>query len=154
MDRYIELTNASLAGIPDGVTAGFHICRGNLKGTWLSKGSYQAVAEKIFRKLDVDVFFLEYDTDRAGGFEPLAAMPEDKFVVLGLVSSKVPELETREGLAARIAEASKYVAKERLGLSPQCGFSSAVVGNPVSVDDEVAKLRLIVETCDAVWGTH
>lgn len=154
VDQYIELTNASLRGLPAEVTTGFHICRGNLKGTWLSAGSYQAVAEKIFRQLDVDVFFLEYDTERAGGFEPLAAMPVDKLVVLGLVSSKVPELEFRDDLMARIEAASRYVAKEQLGLSPQCGFSSAVVGNPVSVADQVAKLKLIVETCDAVWGSH
>ncbi len=134
-------------------TTGFHICRGNLKGAWLSQGSYQAVAEKIFRKLDVDVFFLEYDTERAGGFEPLAAVPDDKFVVLGLVSSKIAALETRAALTTRIEEAAKYVAKEQLGLSPQCGFSSAVVGNPASVDIQIAKLRLIVETSEAVWGT-
>ena len=152
VDKYIELTNASIAGRPAGVTAAFHMCRGNLKGTWLSEGSYQAIAEKLFRQLKVDAFFLEYDTERAGDFTPLAAMPDDKFVVLGLVSSKVPELEDVEVLKARIEEASRYVSKDRLGLSPQCGFSSAVVGNPVTEEDQIAKLKLVVRVADEVWG--
>lgn len=152
VDRYIELTNASLAGRSAAIVAGFHICRGNLKGTWLSQGSYQAIAEKVFRALDVDVFFLEYDTPRAGGFEPLAAVPEDRMVVLGLVSSKRPELEDPASLRARVAEASRFIPLERLGLSPQCGFSSAVVGNPVSQDDQRAKLALVVDTAAGIWG--
>ncbi len=152
LDRYIDLTNACLEGRQAEMTAGLHLCRGNLKGTWLSEGGYQAVAEKLFRKLDVDVFFLEYDTDRAGGFEPLAAMPDDRFVVLGLVSSKLPEMEDPAALKARIAAAAEYMPLERLGLSPQCGFSSAVVGNPVTYEDQVAKLRLVVETAAEVWG--
>jgi 5-methyltetrahydropteroyltriglutamate--homocysteine methyltransferase len=132
---------------------GLHMCRGNLKGTWLSEGSYQAVSEKLFNKLNVDVFFLEYDTERAGGFEPLAAMPDDKMVVLGLVSSKVPELESKDALRARIEEAAKYVDLDRLAISPQCGFSSAIVGNPVAVEDEIAKLKLVVEVAEEVWGS-
>jgi len=152
VDRYIELTNACVAGGSSDSTFGFHICRGNLKGTWLSEGSYQAVAEKIFHGLDVDVFFLEYDTPRAGDFAPLSAMPQDKVVVLGLVSSKVPELEDGNALRERITEASAYVPLDRLGLSPQCGFSSAVVGNPVTVEDQRAKLALVVQTAATVWG--
>lgn len=153
IDKYIELTNASFASAPADMTVGLHMCRGNLKGTWLSEGSYQAVSEKLFRNLNVDVFFLEYDTARAGGFEPLAAMPDDKRVVLGLVSSKVPELESKDALKARIAEAAKYVDLDRLAISPQCGFSSAIVGNPVSVDDQIAKLELCVEVARDVWGS-
>jgi 5-methyltetrahydropteroyltriglutamate--homocysteine methyltransferase len=152
VDLYIELTNAALAGRPAEVTAGFHICRGNLKGTWLSEGGYQAVAEKLFRRLAVEAFFLEYDSARAGDFAPLAAVPEDKAVILGLVSSKTPVLERAADLEARIRSAARYVPLDRLGLSPQCGFSSAVVGNPVSEADQRAKLRLVVETAREVWG--
>ena len=153
LDQYIELTNASFASAPADMTVGLHMCRGNLKGTWLSEGSYQAIAEKLFRRLNVDAFFLEYDTARAGGFEPLAAMPDDKMVVLGLVSSKVPELEDVDVLRRRIDEAAKYVDLDQLAISPQCGFSSAVIGNPVTVDDQIAKLKLVVRVAEAVWGT-
>lgn len=152
LDKYIELTNASIANRPDGVVAALHMCRGNLKGTWLSEGSYQAIAEKLFRKLDVDAFFLEYDTPRAGDFTPLAAMPDDKFVVLGLISSKVPDMEDPAAIKARIDEAAKFVSKDRLGLSPQCGFSSAVVGNPVTPEDQTAKLKLVADIAQDVWG--
>jgi 5-methyltetrahydropteroyltriglutamate--homocysteine methyltransferase len=152
VDRYIELTNACLTGRPTDMVAGFHICRGNLKGTWLSEGGYQAVAERLFRRLAVDVLFLEYDTARAGGFAPLAAVPDEKTVILGLVSSKSPPLEKPEELKDRIRQAARYVPLERLGLSPQCGFSSAVVGNPVTPEDQTAKLRLVVETAREVWG--
>lgn len=153
LDQYIDLTNASFASAPSAMTVGLHMCRGNLKGTWLSEGSYQAISEKLFNRLNVDVFFLEYDTERAGGFEPLAAMPDDKMVVLGLVSSKVPELESKDMLKARIEEAAKYVDLDRLAISPQCGFSSAIVGNPVTVEDEIAKLKLVVEVAEEVWGS-
>ena len=153
IDQYIDLTNASFASAPAEMTVGLHMCRGNLKGTWLSEGSYQAISEKLFNRLNVDVFFLEYDTERAGGFEPLAAMPDDKIVVLGLVSSKLPEMESKDALKARIDEAAKYVDLDRLALSPQCGFSSAIVGNPVTVEDEIAKLKLVVEVAEEVWGS-
>ena len=152
IDQYIDLTNASFASAPEDMTVGLHMCRGNLKGTWLSEGSYQAVSEKLFGRLKVDAFFLEYDTERAGGFEPLAALPEDKMAVLGLVSSKVPDLESKDALKSRIRQAAEYVGLDRLALSPQCGFSSAVVGNPVTVEDQIAKLRLVVETAAEVWG--
>ena len=151
VDAYIGLTNDALAGRPADMTVGFHICRGNLKGTWLSRGGYDAVAEKLFERLDVDHFCLEYDTERAGGFSPLAAMPEDKGVVLGLISSKLPLLEDPAAVEARIAEASRYVPLDRLAVSPQCGFSSAVIGNPVSPDDQRAKLALVVEIAERVW---
>lgn len=152
VDAYIELTNAAVAGRPAEMTVGFHICRGNLKGTWLSRGGYDMVAEKLFKRLDVDHFCLEYDTGRAGDFSPLAAMPEDKGVVLGLVSSKLPLLEDPAAVEARIAEATRYVPLERLAVSPQCGFSSAVIGNPVSPDDQRAKLELVVGIAGRVWN--
>jgi 5-methyltetrahydropteroyltriglutamate--homocysteine methyltransferase len=152
LDQYIELTNAAVRNRPADVTAAIHLCRGNLKGTWLSEGGYDAVAKKLFQKLEVDAFFLEYDTERAGGFEPLAEMPDDKFVVLGLISSKLPEMENTEAVKARIQAASKYIALDRLGLSPQCGFSSAVAGNPVTIDDQKAKLRMVVNIAADIWG--
>ena len=152
VDAYIALTNDAVAGRPADMTLGFHICRGNLKGTWLSSGGYDAVAAKLFRRLDVDHFCLEYDTGRAGDFAPLAAMPEDKGVVLGLISSKLPLLEDAGEIEARIDEASRHVPKERLAVSPQCGFSSAVVGNPVSPEDQRAKLALVVEVARRVWN--
>ena len=152
VDRYIELTNACIEGLPAGVTAGLHICRGNLKGTWLAQGSYAAVARKVFQRVGVAVFCLEYDTPRAGDFAPLSAVPDDKIVILGLISTKVPQLEDPEHLKARILEANVYMPLDRLGVSPQCGFSSAVVGNPVTEADQVAKLGMIVEIAREVWG--
>ena len=151
LETYIDLTNAALAGRPSDMTAALHVCRGNLKGTWLSEGGYEAVAARLFARLDADAFFLEYDTDRAGGFAPLAAVPDGRRVVLGLVSTKTPALEDPSALAARIAEAARYVPLDRLSISPQCGFSSAVTGNPVSADDQRAKLALVVETARRVW---
>ena len=152
VDAYIALTNDAVAGRPAEMTVGFHICRGNLKGTWLSRGGYDVVAEKLFQKLDVDHFCLEYDTERAGDFSPLAAMPEDKGVVLGLISSKLPLLEDPATIETRIADASRYVALDRLAVSPQCGFSSAVIGNPVTPEDQRAKLALVVEIAGRVWN--
>ncbi len=151
VDAYIALTNGAVAGRPADMTVGFHICRGNLKGTWLSSGGYDLVAEQLFNELDVDHFCLEYDTERAGGFAPLAAMPDDKGVVLGLISSKLPLLEDAGAVERRIAEASRYIDLRRLAISPQCGFSSAVVGNPVTPDDQRAKLELVVEIAARVW---
>ena len=152
LDQYIDLTNAAVRGRPEGVTAALHLCRGNLKGTWLSQGGYEAVARKLFQRLEVDAFFLEYDTERAGGFEPLAEMPDDKFVVLGLISSKLPEMEDADAVKARIDAAAKFIPLDRLGLSPQCGFSSAVAGNPVTIDDQKAKLQMVVDIAADVWG--
>jgi 5-methyltetrahydropteroyltriglutamate--homocysteine methyltransferase len=152
IDQYIELTNAAIKSRPAGVTAAIHLCRGNLKGTWLSEGGYEAVARKLFGNLDVDAFFLEYDTERAGGFEPLGEMPDDKFVVLGLISSKKPEMEGVNAVKARIDAAAKYISMDRLGLSPQCGFSSAAAGNPVTIDDQKAKLKMIVDIAAEIWN--
>ena len=150
--RYVELINACVAGRPPGLTVGIHLCRGNFKGMWLADGGYDYVAEGLFRDVKVDAFFLEFDTARAGGFEPLAAVPDDRHVVLGLVSTKTPTLESREELLGRLEEAARFVPLERLSLSPQCGFASTVGGNPVTEEDQFAKLARIVEVATEVWG--
>ncbi len=151
VDLYIQAMNDAVRDRGD-VTAGMHVCRGNFKGKWLTEGGYDAMAEKVFRHVDVDAFMLEYDTERAGGFEPLAHVPDDKVVVLGLVSSKVPAVEQADYLEARIAEASKYIDRDRLAISPQCGFASTVAGNPVDETAEKAKLGTLVKVAEDVWG--
>ncbi len=150
--RYIKQLNAALAGRPEGMSVTTHSCRGNFQSYWAAEGGYDFVAEALFGELDVDGFFLEYDDDRSGGFEPLRFVPKDKMVVLGLVTTKKGALESKEQLKRRIDEASKYIALEQLCLSPQCGFSSTVEGNSLTFNDEVAKLRLVVETANEVWG--
>ena len=149
---YIDTVNRILARRPPGMTIGMHLCRGNLRGRWMAEGGYDAIAERLFNDLHVDGFFLEYDTARAGGFSPLRLMPKDKFVRLGLISSKTAELENKSELIRRIDEAAKFVPLENLGISPQCGFASTAGGNPLTVDDEKAKLRLVVEVAREVWG--
>ncbi len=151
IDLYIDAMNDAVRDRGE-VAAGMHICRGNFKGKWLTEGGYDAMAERVFRRVDVDAFMLEYDTERAGGFEPLRHVPDDKMVVLGLVSSKVPEIEQADYLEARIAEASKYIDRDRLAISPQCGFASTVAGNPVDEAAEKAKLGTLVEVAKEVWG--
>jgi 5-methyltetrahydropteroyltriglutamate--homocysteine methyltransferase len=150
--RYIRQINAALAGRPSTLRVTTHMCRGNFRSSWAAEGSYDFVAEALFNELAVDGFFLEYDDARSGGFEPLRFVPKGKVVVLGLVTSKRPELESKDDLKRRIEEAAKYVPLDQLCLSPQCGFSSTVEGNVLSYDDEVAKLRLIVEVAAEVWG--
>ncbi len=147
----IELDNAVIDGFP-GITFGFHLCRGNQGSRWLTEGSYALIAKPIFRNIHAQRLLLEYDDARSGNFEPLQEVPDDKMVVLGLVTTKTPYRETVEGLTARIKEASQYVALEQLALSPQCGFSTSIIGNRISVDDEKIKLKTIVETAQAVWG--
>jgi 5-methyltetrahydropteroyltriglutamate--homocysteine methyltransferase len=147
----VELDNHVIADRP-GVTFGFHLCRGNQASRWLVSGGYDWLAERIFPAVRAERLLLEYDDERSGGFEPLAAVPEDKIVVLGLVTTKTPRRETVDELAARIREASRFVPLERLALSPQCGFATSVVGNAISEDDERGKLRTIAETARAVWG--
>jgi 5-methyltetrahydropteroyltriglutamate--homocysteine methyltransferase len=149
---YADAVNAAIRDVPDDMTVAIHTCRGNFKSTWLASGSYDFVAETAFKKLDVDAFFLEYDTDRAGGFEPLRHIPKGKIVVLGLVSSKIPELENKDGLKRRIEAASKYVPLENLCLSPQCGFSSTHHGNKLTADDQWKKLGLCLDVAKSVWG--
>ena len=149
---YAEAVNAAIRDVPDDMAVCVHTCRGNFKSTWLASGSYDYVAETAFSKIDVDGFFLEFDTERAGGFEPLRYIPKGKKVVLGLVSSKLPELEKKDQLKRRIEAASKFVPMENLALSPQCGFSSTHHGNNLSVEQEVAKLKLVIDTAKEVWG--
>jgi 5-methyltetrahydropteroyltriglutamate--homocysteine methyltransferase len=129
-----------------------HMCRGNFRSSWAAEGGYDFVAEALFGELGVDGFFLEYDDARSGGFEPLRFVPKGKQVVLGLVTTKRGELESKDLLKRRIEDASRFVALEQLCLSPQCGFSSTVEGNLLTYDEQVAKLRLIVETAQEVWG--
>ena len=129
-----------------------HMCRGNFRSSWTASGGYDFVAEALFGELEVDGFFLEYDDARSGGFEPLRFVPEDKYVVLGLLTTKRGALESKDALKRRIEEAAKFVPLEQLCLSPQCGFSSTVEGNALTYEQQVAKLRLIVETAHEVWG--
>jgi 5-methyltetrahydropteroyltriglutamate--homocysteine methyltransferase len=151
-EQYVANVNAAIAGRPEGMRVTTHMCRGNFRSSWAAEGGYDFVAEVLFSQLDVDGFFLEYDDERSGGFEPLRFVPEDKQVVLGLVTTKTGELEDKDELKRRIDEASKYVPLEQLCLSPQCGFSSTVEGNELSEEQERAKLRLVVEVAEEVWG--
>jgi 5-methyltetrahydropteroyltriglutamate--homocysteine methyltransferase len=151
-ERYIRQINAAIKDRPEGLSVTTHMCRGNYRSSWAASGSYDFVAEALFSELDVDGFFLEYDDERSGGFEPLRFVPEGKQVVLGLVTTKRPELETKDDLKRRIDEAAKYVPLEQLCLSPQCGFSSTVEGNALTEGEEIDKLRLVVETAQEVWG--
>src|SRR5437868_7995398 len=144
--------NAKLASGFPGVTTGIHLCRGNQRSMWHREGAYDAIAERLFNELPHDRFMLEYDTPRAGGFEPLRFVPKGKVVVLGLVSTKTPEMETLDGLQRRIEHATKFIPLEQLAISPQCGFASDVVGNLISHDDQKRKLELVVQTARRVWG--
>ncbi|MBV8083595.1 MAG: hypothetical protein JO247_02155 [Chloroflexi bacterium] len=155
LDLAIESDNACLNGLDRSkITTGLHICRGNSRSRWVAEGGYDAIAEQLFGGLEADRFLLEYDSDRAGGFEPLRFVPPPKVVVLGLVTTKSPELEDRDRLARRIEQASQFVPLERLALSPQCGFASVAAGNLLDWDDQRRKLQLVVDTARLVWGTH
>jgi 5-methyltetrahydropteroyltriglutamate--homocysteine methyltransferase len=149
----IKIINAALAGRPAGMTVCTHMCRGNFRSSWMAEGGYDHVAEALFGGLDVDGFFLEYDDSRSGGFAPLRFVPRgNKRVVLGLVTSKRAALESKDALKRRIDEASKYIPLDQLCLSPQCGFSSTVDGNALTLDEQKAKLSLVVEVAREVWG--
>ncbi|HUC62477.1 MAG TPA: 5-methyltetrahydropteroyltriglutamate--homocysteine S-methyltransferase [Alphaproteobacteria bacterium] len=150
--QYAAVINALVADRPAGLAVTIHTCRGNFQSMWRASGGYEAIAERAFAPMAVDGFFLEYDTERAGGFEPLRFMPKGKKVVLGLVSSKVPALESKDDLKRRIEAAARYVPLENLCLSPQCGFASTHHGNRVTEDDERRKLARIVEVAAEVWG--
>jgi len=153
LDNLIAVDNAALKDARrPGVTVGMHMCRGNNRSAWHAEGSYEPIAEKAFNQLNVDRFLLEYDTERAGGFEPLRFMPRDKMVVLGLISSKQPELESIDDLRRRIDEAARYVPIENLAVAPQCGFASTFLGNLLTWDEQRRKLELVVETARRVWG--
>ena len=151
--RYARLINAAIAERPAGMTICTHLCRGNFRSAWVAEGGYEPVAEVLFNELAVDGYFLEYDDARSGGFSPLRFLPKGKIVVLGLVTTKVGDLETKDTLKRRIDEAAKIVALEQLCLSPQCGFSSTVHGNEIARESQVAKLRRIVDVAREVWGT-
>jgi 5-methyltetrahydropteroyltriglutamate--homocysteine methyltransferase len=152
LDEAVRADNACLAGARRaGVTLAIHLCRGNRRGHWFAEGGYDPIAEKLFGTLQVDRFLLEYDDERSGTFEPLRFIPPGKTVVLGLVSTKRPQLESKRELIRRIEEAARYVPLDHLALSPQCGFASTMEGNLLSEDDQWAKLRLVAETARAVW---
>jgi 5-methyltetrahydropteroyltriglutamate--homocysteine methyltransferase len=152
VDLYVEAINRALMQCPAEMITAVHMCRGNFKGHYLGEGGYDSVAERFFAGARVNHFLLEYDTPRAGDFKPLRFVPRNKGVVLGLVSSKTPVLESLEALQARVAEATQYIDIDRLAVGPQCGFASTVAGNPLSEADQRAKLALIVEAARAVWG--
>jgi 5-methyltetrahydropteroyltriglutamate--homocysteine methyltransferase len=151
VDLYIDAINESVKGAPSDVVFGVHMCRGNFKGHYLGAGGYESVAERFFQDTKVNHFLLEYDTERAGDFRPLRFV-KNKGVVLGLISSKTPVLESLDGLKRRIEEATQYIDLDRLAISPQCGFASTVAGNPVTEDDERRKLELEVKAAQAIWG--
>jgi methionine synthase II (cobalamin-independent) len=150
--RYIKQINDALVNKPAGMAITTHMCRGNFQSSWTAEGGYDFVAEALFGELNVDGFFLEFDDDRSGDFAPLRFVPKGKQVILGLVTTKSGELESKDDLKRRIEQASRYVPLDQLCLSPQCGFSSTVEGNALSRDEQIAKLRLIVETAQEVWG--
>jgi 5-methyltetrahydropteroyltriglutamate--homocysteine methyltransferase len=154
LDEAIQVDNACLEGARrEGVVLAIHLCRGNSRSRWYAEGGYDPIAEKLFNQLDVDLFLLEYDTDRAGTFEPLRFVPSDKGVVLGLVSSKVPQLEPEDVLLRRIEDASRYLALDNLALSPQCGFASTLEGNLLTENEQWQKLQLVADTARKVWNT-
>ncbi len=150
--HYVATINKVLEARPTDMTVGMHLCRGNFRSRWMAQGGYEPVAESLFSDLKVDVFFLEYDSPRAGDFSPLRFMAEDKRVVLGLITSKSAELEDKDALKRRIDQASTYVPLERLAISPQCGFASVAGGNALSEDEQMRKLALVVEVAQDVWG--
>jgi len=153
LERAISADNAASQDLPrESVTVAMHVCRGNSRSRWYTEGGYDAIAEKLFQQLQVDVFLLEYDTARSGGFEPLRLVPRGKTVVLGLITTKEPKLESPDELRRRIDEATRYVPLENLALSPQCGFASVAAGNLISMDHQWRKLELVAETARKVWG--
>jgi 5-methyltetrahydropteroyltriglutamate--homocysteine methyltransferase len=149
---YAALINAVIDRRPPDLTVAVHLCRGNFKSAWVAEGSYEPVADVLFNELHVDAYFLEYDDERSGDFAPLRFVPDEKTVVLGLVTTKAPDLEVKQGLIQRVEEAARYMPLEHMCLSPQCGFSSTVHGNEITERDQWAKLELIVDTARTIWG--
>jgi len=150
VELYVKAINDAVADCPADVVLGVHMCRGNFKGHYLGAGGYESVAERFFSRARVNHFLLEYDTARAGDFSPLRFV-KDRGVVLGLISSKTPTLESIDDLKRRTEEAARYIDLDRLAISPQCGFASTVAGNPVTESDERAKLKLVVDAAAAIW---
>jgi 5-methyltetrahydropteroyltriglutamate--homocysteine methyltransferase len=149
---YAKLVNESIRDRPDGMTIGIHLCRGNFRSHWAAEGGYEPVAETLFNEFDVDAYLLEYDDARSGDYAPLRHLPKGKLVVMGLVTTKLGELESKDDIKRRIEEAAQYMPLEQMCLSPQCGFSSTVHGNDVAVEQQAAKCRLVIETAREVWG--
>lgn len=150
-EKHLRINNLALEDRPEGMTITTHVCRGNYHSAYASKGAYDAIAPYLFARENVDAFYLEYDDERSGGFEELSYVPDDKKVVLGLITTKNPKLENKEEFIARINEATKYVPLERLYLSPQCGFASCEIGNKLTEDEQWAKLKLVKEIAEEVW---
>jgi len=149
---YAQMINAAVAGRPAGMTVTLHLCRGNFRSSWIAQGGYEPMAEMLFNEIRVDGYFMEYDTERAGGFEPLRFVPKGKTVVLGLITSKSGQLESKDGIRRRIDQAARYIDAGQLCLSPQCGFASTEEGNLLSEDEQWAKLSRVVEIAGEVWG--
>ena len=152
VQTYANLINLAIAERPAGMTLAMHLCRGNFRSSWIAQGGYEPVADVLFNQIGIDVYFMEYDSERAGGFAPLRFLPRHKMVVLGLVTSKTGDLEDKDILKRRIDEAAQYVALDQLALSPQCGFASTEEGNVLTYDEQRAKLALVVEVAHEVWG--
>ena len=151
--RYADMMHDAIVDRPDDMIIGMHMCRGNFKSTWVAEGAYDPAADAIFNRTDVDIFFMEYDTDRAGGLEPLRKLPKGRKRVLpGFITTKTPELENLDDLKRRFDEVSKYADLDQFGIAPQCGFSSTEEGNNVTADDQKRKLELVVKTAEAIWG--
>jgi 5-methyltetrahydropteroyltriglutamate--homocysteine methyltransferase len=149
---YAALINSAIREVPDDMTVAVHLCRGNYRSTFFASGGYEPVAEVLFTELDVDAYFLEYDDERSGDFAPLRFVPDDRTVVLGLVTSKVPDLESVDDLLSRIEDAAEFVDADQLCLSPQCGFASTMEGNALTEDEQWAKLSLVTTTAERAWG--
>jgi 5-methyltetrahydropteroyltriglutamate--homocysteine methyltransferase len=152
MQTYAQLINLAIAKRPANMLLAMHLCRGNFRSSWIAQGGYEPVADLLFNTIGIDVYFMEYDTERAGGFAPLRFLPRDKMVVLGLITSKTGALEDKDVLKRRIDEAAQYAPVEQLALSPQCGFASTEEGNLLTYDEQRAKLALVVEVAHEVWG--
>lgn len=152
LPKYVEVINACISKRGAGTSIGFHLCRGNSRSKWVASGPYDPIADVIYPNLDVDTYFLEYDDERSGGFGPLSLMPDDKKVVLGIITSKTGELEQMDDLRARVEDAAKYHPKENLAISPQCGFASEVGGNIITFEDQQKKLGLVVKAAEEIWA--
>lgn len=152
VETYAQLINLAIAERPAGLTLAMHLCRGNFRSSWIAQGGYEPVADRLFNTIGIDVYFLEYDTERAGDFAPLRFLPPDKMAVLGLITSKTGDLEDKDTLKRRIDEAARYVPLDQLAVSPQCGFASTEEGNLLTYDQQRAKLALVVEVAQEVWG--
>ena len=154
IEQYAKMMHDAIDGRPDDMVIGMHMCRGNFKSTWIAEGAYDPAADAVFNKTGVDIYFMEYDTDRAGGLEPLRLLPKgNKRVMPGFITTKVGELEDLDGLRRKFDEAGKYADLDQLGIAPQCGFSSTEEGNSITVDDQKRKLELVVKTAEAIWGS-